>query len=66
MLNLINCYTTGIFDRLALNRLKKCIAGTPRCVRCTAMDIEDCSYGSVKKRGAGSTLRMGQACIPCR
>ncbi|KAF9642933.1 hypothetical protein BDM02DRAFT_3264295 [Thelephora ganbajun] len=47
-------------------RKVKCIPGTPRCARCTAVGIEDCRYGSVKKRGPGSILRMGQACIPCR
>ena len=30
------------------------------------MGIQDCCYAPVKKRGAGNTLRMGQACIPCR
>jgi hypothetical protein len=62
LLNLINHYATGIPTAPS----KKCTPGTPRCARCTAMGIEDCSYGSVKKRGVGNTLRMGQACIPCR
>jgi len=30
------------------------------------MGIEDCVYGSVKKRGVGKTLKMGQACAYCR
>ena len=30
------------------------------------MDIRDCIYTSVKKRGIGNTLRMGQACVPFR
>lgn len=30
------------------------------------LGIRDCTYISVKKRGAGNTLRTGQACVPCR
>ena len=30
------------------------------------MGIEFCIYKQVKKRGAGTTLRMGEACEPCR
>ena len=30
------------------------------------MNIQDRLYTPVKKRGIGNTLRMGQACIPCR
>jgi len=45
---------------------KRCVPGAARCVRCTEMGIEDCRYCSVKKRGIGTTLRMGQACVPCR
>ncbi|KAF9779633.1 hypothetical protein BJ322DRAFT_370638 [Thelephora terrestris] len=45
---------------------KKCIPGTPRCDRCKALGIQDCGYTTVKKRGIGNTLRMREACIPCR
>ncbi|KAF9779638.1 hypothetical protein BJ322DRAFT_369059 [Thelephora terrestris] len=47
-------------------RKAKCIPGTPRCVRCTTLGIQDCSYIPVKKRGSGTTLRMGEACVLCR
>ena len=30
------------------------------------MEIEDCIYEPVKKRGVGKTLRMGEACACCR
>ena len=30
------------------------------------MGVELCVYDQVKKRGAGSTLRMGEACERCR
>jgi len=63
--NLINHYPDVISDHLHFCHLKKCVPSTPRCVRCMDMGIEDCRYGSVKKRGIGSTLRMGQACVPC-
>ena len=67
MLNLtMDPYTDGIPDHLIPNRAKKCIPGTPRCVRCTAIGIEDCSYRSVMKRGTGNTLATGRACVLCR
>ncbi|KAF9779636.1 hypothetical protein BJ322DRAFT_369328 [Thelephora terrestris] len=47
-------------------RKVKCIPGTRRCARCTTLGIQDCHYAPVKKRGAGSTLRMNEACVPCR
>ena len=67
ILDLTKSYMDGIPDHfIPDHHAKKCIPGTPRCVRCTAVGIEDCSYGSVKKRGSGNTLPTGQACIPCR
>ena len=30
------------------------------------MGIEDCVFSSIKKRGIGKTLRMGEACTYCR
>ncbi|KAF9779640.1 hypothetical protein BJ322DRAFT_369397 [Thelephora terrestris] len=47
-------------------RKVKCIPGIPRCARCTALDFQECCYIPVKKRGLGSTLRTGEACLPCR
>ena len=49
-----------------LLRLKKCVPKSRRCERCTSLGIEECTYGGVKKRGTGGTLRMGEACTPCR
>ena len=46
--------------------LKKCTPATPRCLRCTELGIDECLYVPVKKRGAGNTLRMGEACQRCR
>jgi hypothetical protein len=46
--------------------IQKCVPGPRRCVRCTRMEIEDCIYEPVKKRGVGKTLRMGEACASCR
>jgi hypothetical protein len=45
---------------------QKCVPGPSRCVRCTRMEIQDCIYEPVKKRGVGKTLRMGEACACCR
>ena len=45
---------------------QKCVPGLSRCVRCMRMEIQDCIYESVKKRGVGKTLRMGEACACCR
>ena len=45
---------------------QKCAPGTPRCMRCTKMGIEDCVYDNIKKRGVGKTLKMGEACAYCR
>ncbi|KAF9779641.1 hypothetical protein BJ322DRAFT_368458 [Thelephora terrestris] len=47
-------------------RKVRCIPGTPRCARCVVMNVQDCHYLPVKKRGAGNTLRMREACLPCR
>ena len=66
ILNLINSYAGEIFDHLVPNRTKKCVPGTPRCVRCTSIGIEECSYDLVKKRNVRNLLPPGQACIPCR
>ena len=30
------------------------------------MGIEDCVFDSIKKRGIGKTLRVGEACNLCR
>lgn len=30
------------------------------------MEIEDCVYENVMKRGVGKTLKMGEACAYCR
>jgi len=46
--------------------LKKCTPATPRCLRCAELKIDECLYVSVKKRGVGTTLRMGRACQRCR
>ncbi|KAF9779631.1 hypothetical protein BJ322DRAFT_1168073 [Thelephora terrestris] len=52
---------------IACRTLKvKCVPGTRGCARCTALEIRDCRYAPVKKRGAGNVLGMNQACIPCR
>ena len=48
------------------HRPQKCIPGSPRCVRCTNMGIEDCVYNKIRKRGAGNTLGTGEACGYCR
>ncbi|KAF9646809.1 hypothetical protein BDM02DRAFT_2889409 [Thelephora ganbajun] len=48
-------------------RKVKCERGpAQRCKRCTMMDLNDCVYEKTKKRGAGTTLRMGNACKRCR
>ncbi|KAF9642931.1 hypothetical protein BDM02DRAFT_1798514 [Thelephora ganbajun] len=47
-------------------RKVKCIPGSQRCVRCTTLEIKGCTYDSVKKRGPGGTLGMGEACTSCR
>ncbi|KAF9643250.1 hypothetical protein BDM02DRAFT_3123697 [Thelephora ganbajun] len=47
-------------------RKVKCVPATPRCLRCTELKIDECLYVSVKKRGTGNTLRMGEACQRCR
>ena len=64
--NLIDRHSNVISDHFPTGRSKRCVPSTPRCVRCMDMGIEDCRYRSVKKRGIGTTLRMGQACVPCR
>ena len=56
----------GISYYLPLGRSKRCFPGTPRCVRCMIVGIEDCRYHPVMKRGSGTTLGMGQACVSCR
>ncbi|KAF9785434.1 hypothetical protein BJ322DRAFT_829801 [Thelephora terrestris] len=48
-------------------RKVKCTpSSTPRCERCTTLGVKYCVYESVKKRGAGGTLRAGEACNRCR
>ncbi|KAF9645907.1 hypothetical protein BDM02DRAFT_388919 [Thelephora ganbajun] len=48
-------------------RKVKCVPGpTQRCERCTTLELQDCVYKQIKKRGVGKILRMGEACKLCR
>ena len=63
--NLIGRHPDAIPNHVPLGRSKRCVPGTPCCVRCMTMRIE-CRYGPAKTRGVGSTLPIGQACVLCR